>query len=183
MKNTVDNSVYRTTLEIGRSKLVQILWYYTNIILFNSYWFPVISVKRSILRLYGAKVGMGVVIKPGVNIKYPWKLEVGDHAWIGEEVWIDNLSSVHLGSSVTLSQGALLLTGSHDHSRSTFDFMSRPIIVEDGAWVAARSTVLGGVRVGTHAVLSVNSVANKDLEAYKIYKGNPCQVVREREIH
>jgi len=81
--------------------------------------------------MFGAKVGKGVVIKPSVNIKFPWKLKIGDHSWIGEGVWIDNLSDVIIGGHVALSQGCLLLTGSHDHRRETFDFLSAPIVLEE----------------------------------------------------
>jgi putative colanic acid biosynthesis acetyltransferase WcaF len=135
------------------------------------------------LKLFGAKLGQGVVIKPSVNIKYPWKLRIGDHSWIGEEVWIDNLSDVIIGNNVTISQGALLLTGSHDHSRETFDFISYPIVLEDGAWIGANAIVFGGVTCKSHSVLGINSVAEKNLEPYIIYKGNPAIPVIERIIY
>ena len=57
-------------------------------------WFPISGFKRFLLRLFGAKIGKGVVIKPCVNIKYPWKLRIGNYVWIGENVWIDNLDTV-----------------------------------------------------------------------------------------
>jgi acetyltransferase-like isoleucine patch superfamily enzyme len=78
-----------------------------------------------------------VNIKPSVNIKYPWLLEVGDHVWIGEEVWIDNLAKVRIGSNVCISQGAMLLTGNHDFTKSTF----RPDGWRDhaGGWSMDRS--------------------------------------------
>ncbi len=98
-------------------------------------------------------MGKGVVIKPSVNIKYPWKLTLGNHFWIGEETWIDNLSEVVIGDNVTISQGAMILTGTHDHTKETFDFISLPVIIEEGAWIGARAVVYGGVTVGSHAIL------------------------------
>ncbi len=134
------------------------------------------------LKVFGARIGKGVVIKPVVNIKYPWKLSIGNNSWIGEGVWIDNLSDVMIGSNVTVSQGAVLLTGSHDHTKETFDFLSSPIILEDGVWIGAKAMVFGGVTCHTHSILGMNSVAEKNLNAYVIYKGNPAVPVIERNI-
>ena len=122
------------------------------------------------------------MIKPSVNIKFPWKLQVGDFSWIGEGVWIDNLSDVIIGRNVALSQGCLLLTGSHDYKKETFDFRSEPIVIEDGVWVCAKAIVLGGVTCRSHSILTANSVAEKDLEAYTIYKGNPAVAIKTRTI-
>ena len=183
IQKKVNNAVYRTTIEIGASRLKQVAWYFTNIIFFMNPFNLLSSPKVFLLKAFGARIGAGVLIKPSVNIKYPWKLQVGDHSWIGEGVWIDNLSDVTIGSSVTLSQGCLLLTGSHDHTRESFDFLSRPIILEDGAWIGARAVVSGGSRCGTHSILGINSVAEGDLEPYTIYKGNPAIPVLRRVIH
>lgn len=173
---------YKTTLVIGASLPRRLAWYFTNILFFKNPLVVSSSLKRGLLRLFGARIGKGVVIKPSVNIKFPWKLQVGDHSWIGEEAWIDNLSEVIIGSHVSLSQGCLLLTGSHDHRRERFDFLTAPIILEDGVWICARATVLGGVTCASHSVLTANSVAGSDLAAYTIYKGNPAVAVKERTI-
>lgn len=159
-----------------------ILWFITNSIFINTYLPLPISLKIAILRLFGAKIGNKVVVKPGVNIKYPWLLHVGNEVWIGEQVWIDNLSEVYIGNNVCISQGAVLLTGNHDYSRSTFDLTTRPITLADGVWIGAKSVVCAGVRCESHAVLSVNSVATRSLEAYGIYQGNPAVWVRQRNI-
>jgi putative colanic acid biosynthesis acetyltransferase WcaF len=182
IRRQVDNSSYRTAIEIGASRLKQISWYLINIIFFKNPFNMLSSLKIALLKLFGAKLGRGIVVKPAVNIKYPWKLEVGDYSWIGEEVWIDNLSEVVIGKNVTLSQGSLLLTGSHDHARTSFDFISHPIILEDGVWVGARAVISGGTTCRTHSILGINSVAEKDLEPYTIYKGNPAVPVLTRAI-
>jgi putative colanic acid biosynthesis acetyltransferase WcaF len=179
----VNNALYKATIQIGASRIKQLSWYFVNTIFLKSYFLPVSLLKVYLLRMFGAKVGSGVVIKPAVNIKYPWKLSVGDNTWIGEEVWIDNLSEVVVGNNVTISQGALLLTGSHDHTKETFDFISNPIILENGAWVGAKAVVYGGVTCKTHSILGILSVAEKDLMPYTIYKGNPAVPVLERIIY
>ncbi len=158
------------------------LWFCFNVFFLLNPLNPSSALKRGVLRLFGAKIGKGVVIKPAVNIKYPWFLEIGDYTWIGENVWIDNLGMTRIGSNVCISQGALLLCGNHDYKKKTFDLMVGEITLEDGCWVGAKSTVTGGVTLRTHAVLSAGSVASKDLEPFGIYQGNPAIFVRKREI-
>lgn len=132
--------------------------------------------------MFGAEVGTNVLIKPSVNIKYPWRLKIGNHVWIGENVWIDNLTNVTIADHVCVSQGAMLLTGNHNYKKPTFDLIVGEIVLEEGVWIGAKSTVCSGVTCRSHAVLSVNSVATNDLEPYHIYVGNPCEKVRERII-
>ncbi len=159
-----------------------LLWFVVNSLTLNTYLPLPMGVKRILLRWFGARLGRGVVIKPAVNIKYPWLLTVGNYVWIGERVWIDNLSEVTLGNHVCLSQGAMLLTGNHDYRRSTFDLVTQPITLDEGVWIGAKAVVGPGVRCESHAVLSVGSVATKPLAAYGIYQGNPAVWVRQREI-
>ena len=181
-RKQVDNSAYRTSIQIGASRLKQTAWYFVNIIFFKNSFNVFSGVKVALLKAFGAQLGKGVVIKPAVNIKFPWKLRIGDNSWVGEEVWIDNLSDVTIGSNVTLSQGCLLLTGSHDHSRTSFDFVAFPIVLQDGVWVGAKAVVFGGVTCGSHSILGINSVAEKNLDPYTIYKGNPAVPVLIRAI-
>ena len=158
------------------------LWFVINGIFFVNPLNPISSIKVFLLRLFGAKVGRGVVIKPGVNIKYPWKLRIGDHTWIGERCWIDNLAMVNIGANACLSQGSMLLCGNHNYQKSTFDLMVGDITLEEGVWIGAQSIVTPGVTCKSHAVLAVCSVATKDLEPYSIYQGNPAQKIKDRRI-
>ena len=181
-RKQVDNAVYRTTIQIGASRVRQIAWYVVNVFFFKNPLNVFSSLKVSLLRLFGARVGTGVIIKPAVNIKFPWKLQLGDHSWIGENVWIDNLGFVRIGNSVCLSQGAFLLTGNHNYKSVSFDLIVKEIVLEDGVWIGAKAVVCPGVTCGSHAVLSAGSVAAGDMEPYMIYQGNPAVIVREREI-
>ncbi|WP_224994874.1 WcaF family extracellular polysaccharide biosynthesis acetyltransferase [Cesiribacter sp. SM1] len=173
-----DNSWYSP----GAGNFKRILWYVINVVFFINPLNPVSSIKVSLLRLFGATIGEGVVIKPGVNIKYPWNLFVGNQVWIGEGVWIDNLVKVAIGDHVCISQGAMLLTGNHNYKSQTFDLVVSPIMLENGCWIGARSTVCPGVSCGTHSVLAVGSVATHNLEAWTIYQGNPAKAVRTRTV-
>lgn len=158
------------------------IWYVVNAIVFTSWLVPFRGLKIQLLRLFGAKVGRGVNIKPRVNIKYPWHLSIGDDAWIGEGVWIDSLTTVSIGSNAVLSQGAMLLTGNHNYKKPGFDLVVKDIVLEDGVWIGAKAIVCPGVTCKSHSILAVGSVATRDLEAYTIYQGNPAVEVRKRVI-
>ncbi|MDP5171927.1 MAG: putative colanic acid biosynthesis acetyltransferase [Bacteroidia bacterium] len=176
--STFDNSWYQP----GGSRVKRGLWYFTNILFFLNPWNPFSGLKCRLLRAFGANIGVGVIIKPSVNIKYPWRLHVGDHCWIGENVWIDNLAEVRIGNHVCLSQGAMLLTGNHNYKIPSFDLMLGAITLEDGSWIGAQSVVCPGVTISSHAILAVGSVATKDLDPYIIYQGNPAVAVRTRDM-
>jgi len=157
------------------------LWYCVNACFFVSY-FPFSGIKVTLLRLFGATVVKGVVIKPAVNVKYPWKLKIGDHVWIGERVWIDNLDNVIIGNHSCLSQGAMILCGNHNYKKRTFDLITAPVALEEGVWLGAKSLVCPGVVCYAHSVLAAGAVANKNLESYSIYQGVPAKLVKERII-
>ncbi|MCC7303199.1 MAG: colanic acid biosynthesis acetyltransferase WcaF [Bacteroidia bacterium] len=165
----------------GAGIVTRSLWYLIHAAFFNSAY-PFGRVRVFWLRAFGAKVGKGVVVKPHVKIKYPWRLKIGNYCWIGEEVWIDNLENVIIGDHVCISQGAMLLTGNHNYTKPTFDLMVNGITLEDGVWIGAQSLVAPGVTCKSHSVLSVKSVAVNDLDAYGIYHGNPAVKVKERII-
>lgn len=177
-----DLSTYNNDWYSPGNRVKIIIWYFVNVLFFKNSLNPSSSVKVLLLKAFGATVGEGVIIKPGINIKYPWLLEIGDHSWLGENLWIDNLAKVSIGSHVCISQGALLLCGNHDYKKISFDLITDPITIEDGAWIGAKSVVCPGITCHEHSVLSVNSVATKNLEAYTIYQGNPAVSVRKRDI-
>lgn len=144
----------------GRSLPVQALWILTSS-LFMSAAFPQ-RVRPHILRLFGARVGRGVVIRKGVDIHWPWKLIVGDNVWIGVRAYILNLELVTLESNVCISQEVLLCTGSHDVRSPTFEYANSPILIKSGAWICARAIVLKGVTVGESVVIPAGVVQRHD---------------------
>ena len=128
-------------------------------------WWCPSNVRLAVLRAFGAELGEGVLVRHDVKVHWPWKLSVGDHSWIGEGTWILNLEPVTVGSQVCISQDVLLCTGSHDRSSPSFEFDNAPIRVEDGAWVAARATVLRGVTIGSDAVVGATALVTRDVPA------------------
>ena len=158
-------------------------WYLFNIIVFSnpfivSYW-----LKKIVLKLHGAKIGKRFIIKPGVKIKYPWNLECGNYVSIGEDVWIDNLEKVKLSDQVTISQGAYLFTGNHNYKKVSFDLIVKPIIVEYGVWIGAKTIICPGIKLNSHSIITAGSVLTKSTEPYTIYQGNPAIEIKKRILN
>lgn len=147
--------------ERGRSIGVQVLWLIARELLMK-WWCPN-RFRIMVLRIFGARIGAGVLIRHQVKIHWPWKLEVGANSWIGEEVWILNLEQVTIGSNTCISQGVLICTGSHDRRSPTFEFDNAPIVIGDSVWVAARATVLRGTRIGDGVTIGATVVVTGDV--------------------
>ena len=166
----------------GRGLVVRLLWHCANVLFLQNPLNVSSRVKVLLLRCFGAKVGAGVVIKPGVSVKYPWNIQIGDHVWIGENVWLDSLAPIKIGNHACVSQGAYLCTGNHDWTDPAFGLMVKPIVLEDGTWVGARAVILPGVTVTSHSVVAAGSVLTQSTQAYTIYAGNPAVAVKRRAI-
>lgn len=181
--NKVDLSKYNNQWYTPANKIKILCWFFINGIFFRNPLNPSIALKIRLLRLFGAKIGKNVIIKPAVNIKYPWLLSVGNNVWIGENVWIDNLSQIIINDNVCLSQESMLLCGNHDYKKTTFDLIIKEIVLEEGCWIGAKSIVCPGVICKSHSILTAGSVATINLQPYSIYQGNPAKKIREREIY
>lgn len=157
-----------------------IAWYVIKMLFFlTPFPFPC-AFKIFLLRTFGAKVGDGLVIKPRVNIHYPWKLEIGEDVWIGEEVFILNFEKIIVGNNVCISQRAFLCGRNHDYRVPSMPYRNAPIILEDGAWVGAACFIGPGVTIGVDTVVTAGSVVTQSLESGGIYKGNPAVYIKPR---
>jgi putative colanic acid biosynthesis acetyltransferase WcaF len=163
----------------GRHWLIEALWLLVDSIFVRS-WLPGTEHRRIILRAFGAKIGDGVVLKPRIKIKFPWRLEIGNYSWVGEDVWIDNLALVKIGANCCISQAAYICTGNHDWSSHSFELSVNPVLIGDGVWLAARTIVGPGVSIGEGVVLTLGSVALSNLSAFGIYQGAPAKFVKAR---
>ena len=158
----------------GAHKLKEGLWWGVRSLLFAP-WFPLPSVlKVAALRLFGAKVGRGVVIRSRVNITFPWRLSIGDHVWIGEEVLILSLAQVTIDSHVCISQRAFLCTGSHKFRSENFDLVTKPISIGEGSWIAANVFVGPGVNLGVNTLCAAGAVVLKSAGPDQVLAGNPA---------
>lgn len=165
----------------GRPVLLELLWLCVQFVFVSSF-IPGSTHRRFLLRLFGAQIGSGVIIKPHVKVKFPWRLTINDNSWVGENVWIDNLAEVKIGANTCVSQDTYFCTGSHNWNSRSFDLITKPISVGNSVWVSARSTIGPGVSIGNGAVLGLGSVATKDLVAWTIYSGVPAQPIKKREL-
>ena len=137
------------------------------------------ALRVALLQMFGARIGRGVVIRVNVNISFPWRLSVGDHVWLGEDVGVLSLAEVTIENNVCISQRAYLCTGSHDHRREDFKLVTKPIIVRAGSWIAAAAFIAPGVDVGAGAVVAAGSVVTCNVPPNTLVRGNPAEVVRE----
>lgn len=166
----------------GAPLLMEALWYFVGLPLLRSYMITSPRFRCWLLRVFGASIGRRVHIKPGLRVKFPWYLEVGDYSWLGEDLWIDNLAQVTIGAHACVSQGTYLCTGNHDWSTPNMKLFRRPITCGNGSWIGARSVICPGVTLGEGAVVGAGSVVSKDVPAFEIHAGNPARFVRPRVL-
>ena len=142
----------------GASRWKELLWWIARSLFFAP-WFPIpSSLKTGVLRIFGAKIGRGVVIRSRVNITFPWRFECGDNVWIGDDVLILSLAPVKIGANVCVSQRAFLCTGNHDFRKESFDLLTAPIVIGDGSWVAACAFIGPGANLPAGTLVKAGEV-------------------------
>lgn len=164
----------------GRSAVMVQLWWIVQATLFRASPQFLYGWRRFLLKLFGARIGEGVLVRPTARIVYPWKLTVGDHSWIGDFAEIYCLGPILIGRNAVVSQYAYLCTGSHDIRAIGFDIFAKAITVEDEAWVAAGAFVHPGVTIGRGSVVGARAVVTGNTEPMGIYVGDPAKKVGER---
>lgn len=169
-------------LDRGAGKLKEITWYFVKVIFFLSAIPYPNSWKRTLLKLFGAKVGQGVIIKPRVNIHFPWKLVIGDHVWIGEEAFLLNFELLTIGNNVCISQRAFLCGGNHDFRVPHMPYRNGPIMLMDGCWIGASAFIAPGIIVGADSIITAGTVVTASVGENGIYKGNPLVYVKQRWV-
>lgn len=164
----------RKELDRGRPLWFELLWYMSKCVFFLSPLPWPAAWRSTIARAFGAKIGKNVYIKPRVNIHFPWRLTVGDHTLIGEEVFILNFCPVQIGEQCCLSQRAFICTGNHDYRDPLFPYRNAPITLGDGVWIGAQAFVGPGVVIGDEAVITAGSIVVGALPGNTVCSGNPC---------
>jgi putative colanic acid biosynthesis acetyltransferase WcaF len=164
----------------GKAAWVVQLWWIVQGTLFRLSPQVLYGWRRFLLGLFGCAIGEGVLIRPTVQITYPWKVSIGDYSWIGDNVTLYSLGRIEIGSNVVISQHSYLCTGSHDMSAPGFDITQRPIVIEDEVWIATDVFVAPGTRIGRGAVVGVRSSVMSEVPAMTVCVGNPAKPVRPR---
>jgi putative colanic acid biosynthesis acetyltransferase WcaF len=133
-----------------------------------------------LLRAFGARIGRGVKIRPTVTVTYPWKLVVGDHAWVGDDAVLYSLGEITIGRNAVVSQKAYLCAADHDYQDPSFAIRARPVSIGDEAWVAADVFVGPGVTIGDAAVIGARSSVLNDLPPAMVCVGSPARPIKPR---
>jgi putative colanic acid biosynthesis acetyltransferase WcaF len=164
----------------GRSAVIVQLWWLVESTIFA--WSPqfMYGWRCFLLRLFGAKIGQNVLIRPTARVTYPWKVSIGDHTWIGDDVGLYSLGAIEIGAHTVISQRSYLCTGSHDYSKVSFDIYAKPIRIGSQVWVASDVFIAPGVTIGDGTVVGVCSTVLHDLPEGKICYGNPAQPIKDR---
>jgi putative colanic acid biosynthesis acetyltransferase WcaF len=166
------------TFDRGAPRWKEALWVIARNLFFLTGWPWPSALRVSLLRLFGASVGEGVVIRANVNITFPWRFAVGDHVWLGEEVCVLSLAHVTVGSHVCISQRAFLCTGSHRYQVPTFDLKTAPISIGSNCWIAAQAFIAPGVKIGVGSVIGAGSIVLESVAAGVLVQGNPAKPVK-----
>lgn len=131
------------------------------------------------LRLFGSKIGSGVIFRPRTRVKFPWNLQIGNDCWIGEGVWFHNQDRIEVGNDVVISQEVFLTNGSHAHRRD-MALLTAPIEIESGVWITSRCIVLGGSHIGTNALVSPGTVVRGVIPPNVIISNPPIVTLGQR---
>lgn len=165
----------------GKSSIVVQLWWFTDFFFFKLSPQIMYGWRRFLLRLFGAKIGKNVIIRPSVSITYPWKVVIGDYSWIGDDVSLYSLGDIEIGNNVVISQKSYLCAASHDYGKEDFPIWSKKITIEDECWLATDVYVAPGVTVGKGTVVGARSSVFKDLPSEKICMGSPARIIKSRQ--
>jgi putative colanic acid biosynthesis acetyltransferase WcaF len=154
-------------------------WGIVELLFVSSAWQVSSRLRRVALVAFGARIGKGVVLRPRLRVRFPWKLAIGDRSWIGEDVWLHNQDEIRIGADAVISQGTFVTTGSHAHRRD-MALITAPVVIEDGAWVTARCVVLGGSRIGVSALVTPGTVVSGEVPSGMIFGQQGGVVLRSR---
>lgn len=166
----------------GKSAFYTQLWWLTQSCLFSTSPQFMYGWRRFLLKLFGAKIGSNVIIRPSAKITYPWKLTIGDNSWIGDNVDLYTLGEIIIGKNSVISQRSYLCTGSHDFTKSDFPIYAKPIIIDDSVWVATDVFVAPGVTIHRNVVVGARSSVFNDLPEDYVYLGTPAKPIKPRTL-
>jgi putative colanic acid biosynthesis acetyltransferase WcaF len=136
--------------------------------------------RRWLLRVFGAKVGRGVLVRPSVWVTYPWKVSIGDHAWVGDDVMLYSLGEIEIGEHTVVSQRSYLCAAGHDYTQVDFPIYASKVRIEAQAWLATDVFVAPGVTIGQGAVVGARSSVFQDMPPMMVCFGSPAKPIKPR---
>ncbi|MGK6351564.1 WcaF family extracellular polysaccharide biosynthesis acetyltransferase [Parapedobacter sp. DT-150] len=178
---------YNTDTYTGASfslsnRIMRAVWGLVYLVLFRYSPRPFHGWRTLLLRLFGAKIGRGVHVYPRVKIWAPWNLEIGDESGVANGVNLYSQGKITIGKRAVLSQGAYICAGTHDYTKKGFPLVTKPIVIEDHAWIAAEAFIHPGVTIGEGSVVGARSVVTKDTPPWMVCSGFPAKPLMPREL-
>jgi putative colanic acid biosynthesis acetyltransferase WcaF len=165
-----------------RNRVSRVIWGIVAALLFHPSPRPFHRWRAFLLRVFGAKVGKGVHVYPGTRIWAPWNLELADECGIAKGAILYSQGKISIGRRAVISQGAHLVTGTHDYSRSGFPLLTMPIYIGDHAWIAAEAFVHPGITIGEGCVIGARSVVTRSMPEWSVCAGHPCEPIKTRSF-
>ncbi|RDC66100.1 WcaF family extracellular polysaccharide biosynthesis acetyltransferase [Adhaeribacter pallidiroseus] len=162
------------------NRIRRMVWEIVYMIFFRFSPKPLHGWRSFLLRLFGAKVGQGVHVYPKVKIWAPWNLVLEDQCGIANGAILYTQGEIAIGRRTVISQGAHLVTGTHDYTKPGFPLITKPIYIGDHVWIATEAFIHPGVIVGAGCVVGARSVVTKDVPAWMVCAGHPCKPIKER---
>ena len=164
----------------GKSAFMVQLWWFVQAIFFKLSPQFLYGWRRFLLRLFGAKIGKKVIIRPTATITYPWKIKIGDYSWIGDNVVLYSLGEICIGSNTVVSQKSYLCAASHDYTKINFPIYKRKIDIADECWLATDVFIAPGIKIGKGCVIGARSSVYKDIPEGWVCYGNPAVQIKKR---
>ncbi|MEM0905737.1 MAG: putative colanic acid biosynthesis acetyltransferase [Pseudomonadota bacterium] len=163
-------------------KVRRALWRVVSALTFRLTPTPFHGVRCAILRAFGGRIERGARPYPAARIWAPWNLVMEHGSCLADRVDCYNVAPITVKRHATVSQGASLCTASHDFRRSDHPLTAAPIVVGEGAWVAAEAFIGPGVTVDEKAVVGARAVVMRSVPPSTVVAGNPAKIVDKRII-
>jgi putative colanic acid biosynthesis acetyltransferase WcaF len=177
----VDLSQYdQSNFDRGRPGWLILIWWLVQAIAFPLSFHNFNSFRCWLLKLFGAKIGKGVVIRPTARFTYPWRVEIGDYSWVGDNVVFYSLDWIRIGRHCIISQKSYLCTGTHNLQDPTFCLETAAVTVGNGVWIATDCFIGPGVEIGANAVIGARSSVFSHMPDGQVCWGTPCRPHHQR---
>jgi putative colanic acid biosynthesis acetyltransferase WcaF len=165
----------QSNFDRGKSTWFVMWWWFLQAIVFPISPHNTHFIRCWLLRLFGAKIGKGVVIRPTARFTYPWKIEIGDYSWIGDDVVFYSVDRIVIGCHCVISQKSYLCTGSHNFEDVCFKLVTAPIAIGNGTWIATDCFIAPGVNIGANSVIGARSSVFGNISEATVAWGSPCR--------
>lgn len=140
------------------------------------------GIKRMLYHMCGVKIGTNVRICSSVKVIGNASLIIGDNVWIGHDSMIVASAKVIIGAHVNIAPRVYIGTGTHVIDTTGISIAgegkSLPIIIGDGAWICANSSIIAGVKIGKRSIVAAGAVVLHDVPDGELWGGIPAKKIK-----